>query len=55
VIGTGAYGRMRPEPALLDQLRRRGIEAECLPTGDAVRRYRELDPRTTAAALHLTC
>ncbi len=28
---------------------------EALPTGEAVRRYSELDPRRTAAALHLTC
>jgi hypothetical protein len=28
---------------------------EALTTPDAIRRYRELDPATTAAALHLTC
>jgi hypothetical protein len=28
---------------------------EVIPTAEAVRRYAELDPRTTAAALHLTC
>ena len=55
MIDTGAYGRMRPEPTLLEQLHRRGVEAECLPTADAVRRYGKLDPDTTAAALHLTC
>jgi len=55
LVGTGAYGRMRPEPETLDQLRERGIEVEALPTGEAVRRYGELDPCRTAAALHLTC
>jgi hypothetical protein len=55
VVGTGAYGRMRPDPETLEQLRQRGIEVEALRTGDAVRRYGELDPRRTAAALHLTC
>jgi hypothetical protein len=55
VIGTGAYGRMRPDPELLEALRTRGIEVECLPTEDAVRRYGELDPDRVAAALHLTC
>jgi hypothetical protein len=55
VVGTGAYGRLRPEPETLEQLQERGIEVEVLPTGDAVRRYGELDPRRTAAALHLTC
>jgi hypothetical protein len=55
VIGTGAYERMRPDPAVIDALRARGIEVEALPTAEAVRRYTELDPRHTAAALHLTC
>lgn len=54
-MGTGAYGRMRPDPAMLEELRRRGVEIEVLDTADAVRRYGELDPREAAAALHLTC
>jgi hypothetical protein len=55
LVGTGAYGRLRPDPGALDELRARGVDVEVLPTGDAVRRYGELDPQTTAAALHLTC
>lgn len=55
LVGTGAQGRLRPEPATLRRLRDRGIEVEVLPTGEAVHRYGELDPRRTAAALHLTC
>jgi hypothetical protein len=55
VIGTGAAGRMRPDPAVLRLLRERGVEVEVLPTEQAVRRYGELDPARTAAALHLTC
>jgi hypothetical protein len=55
VVGTGAYGQMRPDPETLDHLRQRGVEVEALPTDEAVRRYGELDPRRTAAALHLTC
>jgi hypothetical protein len=55
VVGTGAYGQMRPDPGTLEQLRQRGVEVEALPTEEAVRRYGELDPRRTAAALHLTC
>lgn len=55
VIGTGAYGRMHPSAEALDALRARGVEVEALPTEEAVRRYGELDPRRTAAALHLTC
>ena len=55
LVGTGAYGRMRPEREALDELRQRGVDVEALPTDEAVRRYGELDPRRTAAALHLTC
>ena len=55
LVGTGAYGQMRPDPSVAKQLRERGVEVEALPTGEAVRRYGELDPRRTAAALHLTC
>jgi hypothetical protein len=55
IVGMGADSRMRPDPSLLDLLRRRGIEVECLPTDRAVARFGELDRRTTAAALHLTC
>jgi hypothetical protein len=55
LVGTGAYGQLRPEPETLEQLRLRGIEVEALPTAEAVHRYGELDPRRTAAALHLTC
>jgi hypothetical protein len=55
VVGTGAYGKMRLDPEALEQLRQRGVEVESLPTDEAVRRYDELDPRHTAAALHLTC
>jgi hypothetical protein len=55
VVGTGAYGQMRPDREALEQLRQRGVEVEVVPTDEAVRRYGELDPRRTAAALHLTC
>ena len=55
VLGTGHDARMRPQPETLEELARRGIEVEVLPTTEAVRRFEELDPATTAAALHLTC
>ena len=54
-VGTGAHGRMRPDPGTLETLRTRGIDVEVVPTPEAVARYAELDPQTTAAALHLTC
>jgi hypothetical protein len=55
LVGTGAYGQMRPDPSALETLRARGVDVEVLPTAEAVRRYAQLDPRKTAAALHLTC
>jgi hypothetical protein len=55
VVGAGADERMRPDAHLLDELRARGVEVQVLPTDRAVSRYGQLDPGTTAAALHLTC
>jgi hypothetical protein len=55
VLGVGAHGQLRPDPAVLAELERRGVTVECLPTDAAVRRYGQLDERRTAAALHLTC
>jgi hypothetical protein len=55
ILGCGALGGLAPAPAVLDQLRARGVEVEAMPTAEAVRRYGELDPQRTAAALHLTC
>jgi hypothetical protein len=55
VIGTGASGRMRPDQDTVQRLKARGVTVESLPTGQAVRRYGELQPARTAAALHLTC
>jgi hypothetical protein len=55
ILGCGAHGRLEPPPAVLQELRARGVEVEAMPTADAVRRYGELDPECTAAALHLTC
>lgn len=55
IVGSGAYGRMKPDPGALQELEDRGIAIEILPTEQAVERYRQLDPAATAAALHLTC
>jgi hypothetical protein len=55
ILGTGAYGQLRPPAAVLEELERRGIDVEVLHTDNAVRRYGELDEHRTAAALHLTC
>jgi hypothetical protein len=55
VVGSGAFGRMRPDLKTIERLERRGIKVEILATEKAVDRYRQLDPATAAAALHLTC
>ena len=55
VVGAGADQRMRPDPKALEELRKRGVDVQVLPTDQAVARYAELDPKRTAAALHLTC
>ena len=55
IVGCGAYGRLEPDPRAIVELEERGIAIEVLPTEDAVNRYRQLDTRNAAAALHLTC
>jgi len=55
IVGTGAAGQLRPEAHALRRLRELGIRVEVLPTDQAVRRFGELNPAGTAAALHLTC
>jgi hypothetical protein len=55
LVGTGAYGQLRPDPGALEALRSRGVAVEVLPTAEAVERYGRLDPGKTAVALHLTC
>jgi hypothetical protein len=55
LVGTGAHGRLRPDPDAVRELEGRGVVVEALPTGEAVRRYGQLDSGSTAAALHLTC
>jgi len=44
---------MHTDPTTIDQLEAHGVTVELLRTSQAVRRYRELDPKRTAA-LHLT-
>jgi hypothetical protein len=55
VIGTGADARMVPDPDTIRELEDRGLKVEVLPTPQAVHRFGELDPTSSAAALHLTC
>ena len=43
---------MRPDPGTIRQPQERGVTVEALPTGQAVRRFGELDPARATAALH---
>jgi len=58
IIGSGAFGRMRPDPGLGPELAARGVTVEVLPTAAAVDRINELlrlGRGSWAGALHLTC
>jgi hypothetical protein len=55
ILGCGHDGRLHPDPAVIEALRKRGVEVEAMRTGEAVQRYAESDQRMTAVALHLTC
>jgi len=58
VVGTGAYGRMRPAAGLEQELAARGVSVEVLPTAAAVDRINELlrlGAVGWVGALHLTC
>jgi len=55
ILGCGAHGQLKPDPAVIEALERQGIEVVAMDTAEAVRRYGESDERRTAAALHLTC
>lgn len=58
VVGTGAYGRMRPAAGFEQELAARGVTVELQPTAAAVDRINELlrlGAAGWAGALHLTC
>ncbi len=57
VVGIGDPGLMTPEPELIPELERRGIEVAVLPTARAVDRFNRLtaEGRPRAGCFHLTC
>jgi hypothetical protein len=56
IVGTGIYGRMRPEPDLERRLKRMGIELITRPTTAAVDLFNLSTGRqAVAAGFHLTC
>lgn len=56
VIGQGAYGRMQVPKEIYKVVKERGIEVFSLPTGEACKKFNQINPeKPKAAALHLTC
>ena len=57
VIGTGYYGKMSVPEQTQSYLKSKGIEVAIAPTGEAVKRFNELQKNNArvVAALHLSC
>lgn len=55
VIGTGKFGMMKVEDALLAEFEKRHIETLILKTDTAVDKYNELNSTRIIGAFHLTC
>jgi len=57
VFGTGAYGIVKVEKEVVEELKKRGIEVICEPTAKAVEIYNKLlkEGKNVVLAAHLTC
>ena len=59
IVGTGKSGRLKIAPGLSEELGKRGIRLEAIPTELAIMRFQELSnmegEENIALALHLTC
>jgi hypothetical protein len=60
IVGTGAYGRMRPATGLATTLAAQGVRLTALPNAEARQRYNQLLGQrgrgpSLAACFHLTC
>lgn len=57
VVGTGALGLLKVDPALVSNMGDRHIAIDILPTGRAVDRFNRLvaEGRRVLGAFHLTC
>lgn len=56
ILSRGMMRRLRVQDRTLEWLKERGVEAEVLPTREAVERYNELAGREPVGALiHSTC
>ncbi|NPA49159.1 MAG: hypothetical protein GXO20_04200 [Thermodesulfobacteria bacterium] len=57
VVGTGAYGVMKIDPAVKEACAQRGMRLEAYKTAEAVKRFNALAEagEKVAGAFHLTC
>ena len=56
IVGTGAYGLMKPEQELLDILEGKNIDTIIRPTSDAVDLFNSYaQTKHTGGCFHLTC
>ena len=55
IIGTGAEGGLPVAPDVQAEAAQRGIALEIMPTRDACRLLRDLQPAEVRAVLHITC
>lgn len=59
IVGTGSSGKLKIAPGLIEELGKRGIRLEAIPTELATIRYKELcgmiGEDNISMALHLTC
>lgn len=59
IVGTGSPGRLKIAEGLSEELGKRGIRLEAIPTELAIMRFQELSvmegEENVALALHLTC
>ncbi|MCG2767873.1 MAG: Mth938-like domain-containing protein [Anaerolineae bacterium] len=56
VIGTGTFGKMKVTSELKAALEQKGVKVIVARTGQAVRKYNEMQSEgEVVAALHLTC
>lgn len=55
IVGTGAYGSLPVMPEVEEEARRRGVELVPVPTKQALKLLREVEPKNVRAVLHVTC
>ncbi|MEN2994295.1 MAG: Mth938-like domain-containing protein [Thermodesulfovibrio sp.] len=57
VVGTGAYGKMKVDESLIEELKNKGIETYVRETDKAVSLFNQFldEGKKVAGAFHLTC